>query len=294
MARVIFFFISLVIFLLSPLASANCLKDSDISYLVSHFPDKPVGNLDEIQNLKDAYCIQERYVQMLSQHLGKEKGKIVGYKIGFTGKAGQEKFGISGPAFGVLMEGMFLQNYSEISANYGFRPMIEPDLMVTVKDESIMSATSLLDVAKSLDMIFAFIEMPTIQFPFNKPFDSHQLVALNVAATKMVLGEGIKIEPTQEFLDKLEQATTEFTDSTGKMIQAAPVKNLMEHPFNAVLWLVSELKRHGKELQKGDRISLGAVGKLFPLSNETQEFTYVIKGISSNPLVAFVKVNAHH
>ncbi|UAA37686.1 hypothetical protein KIH87_13335 [Paraneptunicella aestuarii] len=292
MARLSFIFVSLSILLLSSSAFANCLKDNEIEHLVSHFPDKPVGNLDEIESLDDAYCIQGKYVQMLSQHLGKEEGKIVGYKIGFTGKAGQEKFGISGPAFGVLMEGMFLQNHSEISANFGFRPMIEPDLMVTVKDESIMSATSLMDVAKSLDMIFAFIEMPTIQFPFNKPFDSHQLVALNVAATKMVLGDGIKVEPTQAFLDKLAQATTEFTDSTGKMIQAAPVKNLMDHPFNAVLWLVNELKRHGKSLQKGDRISLGAVGKLFPLANETRTYNYSINGLSETPLQAAITVKA--
>ena len=277
----------------STFAYAECLNQDEVKALVNHYPKQPVGDLTKVDNLADAYCTQQKYVNQLSQNLGVVDGHIVGYKVGFTGKAGQKKFGIDGPAFGVLMKGMLLKNNEEISADYGFRPMIEPDLMVSVKDDAIMEATNLMDVAKHLDMLHAFIEMPTIQFPYSKPFNGNQLVALNVAATKMVVGEGVKVQATEAFLNKLAVASTEFTDESGKMIQAAPLKNLMEHPFNAVLWLVKALKAHDKKLKKGDVISLGAVGKLYPLSNESKTYRYSIHGVADKALIATVKVKKY-
>lgn len=277
--------------LMSQLAFAQCIDLYDAKKLVMHFPHKPVLHLP-VANLEEAYCTQNNYVQVLSEYLGGSDGKRVGYKVGFTGKAGQEKFGIPHPAYGILLNSMFIENKGEIEANFGFRPMIEPDLMVVVKNDAIMQATTKLEVAQHLESIHAFIEMPTIQFPLGKPFTSNQLIALNVAATKMVMGEGVKIEASQEFLNKLANAQTTFTDDTGKLIQAAPLKNLMEHPFNAVLWLIKEFKKHGKSLNKGDRISLGAVGNLFPLADSNRTYTYSISGLGEIPIVSEVSVKA--
>lgn len=269
---------------------AECLSPEEAQVMVKQFPKKPYTNLNRIHSLDDAYCSQKLFVAALSESLGPVNGKQIGYKVGFTGKDGQKKFGIPHPAMGVLMQGMMIENQSKISADFGYRPMIEPDLMVIVKNDAIMQASTIKEVAQHLDTLHAFIEIPTILFPSGKPFTANQLVAINVGATRMVMGEGISVETTDEFLSSLPQAQTTFIDASGKLIQAAPLKNLMEHPFNAILWLIPELKKHGLSLKQGDHVSLGAVGKLFPVNNTNNTFTYKIDLPNQQSLNAQISV----
>lgn len=284
--------LSLSLLSMSFFSFADCMSPDDAQRLATAYPTQAALDLPEAVSLEEAYCSQHQYVKAVQSKLGREEGAPIGYKIGFTGKAGQKKFGIPHPAIGILLQGMIEQNDAKVPHNFGFRPMIEPDLMVIVKNESIMQAKSLLDVARGLESVHAFIEMPTIQFRLGRVFTSRDLIALNVGATKMVKGEGIKVEATPEFIQKMAEAETEFFDDSGKQIQSAPLKNLMEHPFNAVLWLTQALKAQGKTLKKGDYISLGAVGRLFPLANETRTYTYRISGLAPTPIVSRVTVKS--
>lgn len=283
--------ISGLILLSAPYAMGECLSPEETKQMVEQFPNVPFAGLGKVKDLDEAYCSQKHFVQALSEKLGPSKGKPIGFKVGFTGKGGQKKFGIPHPAIGVLLNNMFIENQAEIEANFGFRPMIEPDLMVVVKDNAIMQATTIKEVAQHLDTLHACIEMPTILFPPKQPFTAKELVAINVGATHMVLGEGIKVQTNEAFLNKLPLAQTSFVDDTGKLIQTAPLKNLMGHPFNAILWLIPELKKQGMSLKKGDYVSLGAVGKLFPLKNENRSYSYQINLPKSEAISATVKVN---
>ena len=56
------------------------------------------------------------------------------------------------------------------------------------------------------------------------------------------------------------------------------------------LWLVDEMKRQGKVLTAGDRLSLGAVGKLFPLNDSGKTYTYTLKGLPGGPISTSVTV----
>ncbi len=84
--------------------------------------------------LEEAYCSQEKYVQALKSI----NGKVIGYKVGFTGKATQERFKINTPATAVLFQHMFIKNGSSIDKSFGHRTLIEPDLMMIVKNSDIM------------------------------------------------------------------------------------------------------------------------------------------------------------
>ena len=87
----------------------------------------------------------------------------------------------------------------------------------------------------------------------------------------------INIQPTKAFLKKIGKIRTVFLDGNGNIIQEEPASNLMQNPINVMAWLIKNLKEKGISLKKGDRISLGSVGKLFPLKKETS-YTYVLKG----------------
>ena len=55
--------------------------------------------------------------------------------------------------------------------------------------------------------------------------------------------------------------------------------------------MVDEMKRRGESLKAGDRLSLGSVGKLFPLKESGKTYTYTLKGLPGGPISASITVN---
>jgi 2-keto-4-pentenoate hydratase len=222
--------------------------------------------------------------------LGQKMGPPVGYKVGFTGKSTQEQFKIPSPATGVLFEPMFVPDGGSLQRDFGHRSLNEPDLMVVVKDAGMMDATTELEAAAHLDTVHAYIELPALQFAKDEKFTGTSLVAINLVAAKMVQGPGLAIQATPEFVQAMADMETVFTDETGAVIQSAPGSNLLGNPLKVVLWLVDELKRQGKTLKAGDRLSLGSVGKLFPLQEPGKTYTYTLQGLPGGPVSTSVTV----
>lgn len=266
------FVLSLLLMALN--ASADCLSDEQIKKLVDGYPGAPVTGLSSISSLQEAYCSQDKYVSLLKATMG----EVVGYKVGFTGEATQRRFNIPSPAYGVLLDKMFIGNSGEIDRNFGYRTIIEPDFLVVVKSDAIMQATSARETLPHLATIHPFMELIAMQLAESEKITGNKLVAINVAATRMVMGEGIPVQDTQVFYDQLGQLQTEFTDERGELIQREPTSNLLGHPLNVVYWLVQEFNKSGKKLKAGDRLSLGAVGKLFPLKEGEKQYTYKVIG----------------
>jgi len=290
--------------------AADCISRHQLKAIVDSFPHQPATALPKIKTFEQAYCIQAQYVEALGEKLTNEKlahtgernvehqkatgapGKLVGYKVGFTGEAGQTRFAIPHPAVGVILQGMLVKSDSRLPANFAYRGLVEPDVLVTVKSRAIMQATTIEDVALHLDKLYAFLELPSVRLAKDRQVTAKELIALDIGATKMVVGEGIQVEATPAFLSMVQQAQTNFTDQNGKMVQQAPMSNLMGHPFNAVLWLIKQLQQQGKALQPGDYISLGAVGKLFPVAPAQQSYYYSIVFGRGDAIQASIHFNA--
>jgi 2-keto-4-pentenoate hydratase len=98
------------------------------------------------------------------------------------------------------------------------------------------------------------------------------------------------VQPTPEFVQALAEMETVFTDETGAVLQSAPGANLLGNPLNVVLWLVDEMKRRGTPLQAGDRLSLGAPGKLFPLKEGGKTYSYALKGLPGGTTTVSVTI----
>jgi len=268
-------------------ARSACLDDVTVTKLVAGYPTTPVTGIPADLSLADAYCTQAKYVTLL----GRKMGTPVGYKVGFTGKATQERFGISSPAMGVLFAPMFVADGGSVKRTFGHRTLIEPDLMVVVKDEGIMDATTELEVAAHLDTVHAFLELPALQFAKGEKVTGAGIVSINMAATKMVQGVGLAVQVTPEFVQAMADMETVFSDETGKVIQSKPGSSLLGNPLKVVLWMVDEMKRRGESLKAGDRLSLGSVGKLFPLKESGKTYTYTLKGLPGGPISTSITVN---
>lgn len=271
---------------LTGMAHAACLSDDVVAKLVAGYPTTPVTGIPTNLSLDDAYCTQSKYVTLLEQKMGPP----IGYKVGFTGKVMQERFGIPSPAMGVLFTPMFVSDGGSLKRDFGHRPTIEPDLMVVVKDAGIMDATTEVEAAAHLDTVHAYMELAALQFAESEKLTGTGVVAINLAATKMVQGPGLAVQATPEFVQAMADMETVFTDETGEVLQSAPGSNLLGNPLKAVLWLADEMKRQGKTLKPGDRLSLGSVGKLFPLKASGKTYTYTLKGLPGGTVSTSITV----
>ena len=276
-----------ITFLINKFSYAECLSDQKIIEIINAAPLSPITGINGDITLEDAYCSQKKYINILKDL----NGKPIGYKVGFTGKATQERFKIKTPATAVLFEHMFIKNGSSIDKDFGHRTLIEPDLMMIVKDSGIMNATNAIEASKHISSIHPYMEIPALQIAKGEPITGAVIVAINMVATKMVMGPGILMQSNPEFIESLASMETIFQDEMGTIIQKSPGSSLMGNPMNVVLWLIEEFNRKGIILKEGDRLSLGSVGKLFPLKEANKTYTYTLNGISEIPAKVSITVN---
>ena len=280
-------YLTIIFCLINSFSYAACLSENKIIEIINGFPDTPIKGISGDITLDEAYCSQEKYVQALKSI----NGKVIGYKVGFTGKATQERFKINTPATAVLFEHMFIKNGSSIDKNFGHRTLIEPDLMMIVKNSDIMNAKSPLEASNYISSIHPFMELPALQIAEDEPMTGAVIVAINMVATKMVMGPGVLMQSTPEFIQSLSKMETVFEDEKGNIIQNSPGSSLMGNPMNVVMWLIEDFNKRGITLNAGDRISLGSVGKLFPLKEGNKTYTYTLKGISEIPVKSQITIN---
>ncbi|MDC3024087.1 hypothetical protein OA264_01270 [Alphaproteobacteria bacterium] len=248
----------------------DCISFSQAEEILNGFPMKPITVIDYELSLEEAYCAQEK----LNFLIKKKNNDKIGYKVGFTGEALQKRFDINTPAIGVLYKHMFLENDSEITKNFGYRAMIEPDILVVIKSKDIMKATSKIDILKNISSIHPFIEIPALRFKKEQKVNGNMLIATNMLATYMVMAEGIKIEANEQGVKKLGSIKTVFLDQNNNVIQEASTGNLMGNPLNVLQWLINFLNEKDVSLKEGDKVSLGSVGKLYPLSQNVYRYYF--------------------
>ena len=273
-------FILICIFSTS-LSSHDCLTMDVAKTVFNNEGKQPIMVLDNTISLEEAYCGQEK----LNYLINKKYNDKIGYKVGFTGKALQERFNIKSPASGVLYKHMFLKNDDLINSDFAYRTFIEPDMLVIIKSSEIMNAKSSLTILANLKTIHPFIEIPALPFTKDTLVNGNMLVAANMLATKMVMGEGIKVESNEEFLSQLPNIKTIFKYKDGQIIQEAMSSNLMKNPINVLKWLINDFNEKGKKLEANDRISLGSVGKLYPLQSG-KSYLYTFKGFGQSSSVS--------
>ncbi len=268
-------FISFLFYILSlkNIISHDCISMDVAKEIFENNSESYISKLNDNLTLEEAYCGQEK----LNYLIKKKYNDPVGYKVGFTGKQLQKRFKIKAPATGILYEHMFIDDNSTIEHDFAYRTFIEPDLLVIVKSSNIMNAKSELEILDNLISIHPFLELPSLPFKKETNVTGNMLVAANMLATKMIMGKGIEIKSSREFLIKLANIKTIFSSQKEGIIQEAMTSNLMGNPINVVFWLIKDFNKRGIKLKKGDRISLGSVGKLYPLSKNTS-YSYKFSG----------------
>jgi len=247
-----------------------------------YFAQREVKPFNKPLSMPEALVAQNSFVKRLERRLGKP----VGYKVGLVTRETQERFGVESPVRGVLLDKMLLPNRSEVAPGFALRPLLEADLIVVVNDRGINKAQSIIEIAEHLKEIVAFIELPDAFLPTNPPPSGAFLTAANVGARLGVLGNRLAVRPTAEFIKALAEMNVTITDGTGVELGRSQGKVILDHPLNAVLWLMEELHRSGERLKAGEMISLGSIKAIPAPAGKTVIVRY--NGLPGAPLEATV------
>lgn len=276
--------ISVLLFISTMAFAAPPTNDNIQQLAADYFAKRPSHALRAGLGLGEARQSQKEFVLLLTPKFGPR----VGFKVGLTSKAVQESVGANAPVRGVLLRDMMLKNGAKVSAQFGARPIWEPDLIVVVKDAGINEARTPLEVAKHLSELVAFIELPDRILAESEKIDGNLITAINSSARLGVLGQRVKIQPTPEFMAALEKMTVTATDQTGAELAKAKGDALLGHPLNPVLWLIQDLAATGEKLRPGDLISLGSFARPQP-PQPGQTVTVRYDGLPAGALSVSVK-----
>ena len=183
-----------------------------------------------------------------------------GYKVGLTDSRAQEMFGIHQPLVGVLFEQMILPDGAVVDLDSATSLLVELDLLARVKSVEINEAASIEDVARHIDAIVPFIELPDALFRLDGGNAAALLMAGNVGARWGVAGIPVTVVDAQDLVERLPYMTFRLTADTGEVLREGLGERILGHPLNSILHLLEELRLRNETLKQGDLISLGAIG----------------------------------
>lgn len=237
-------------------------------------------------SMEDALCARDRLIAVLAQPYG----DVVGWKVGLTSAAAQQRFGVSHPLIGAIFHGTLRERSgAELPARFGAVPVVESDMLVRVRDEGINFAGSdHLAILRHLDQVIPFIELPDLVMAQGAVLDGPNLTAINVGARLGVLGDPIPVEATEEFAARLGRMTVVLATDQRELARA-PGSAVLGHPLNVVAWLVENLSAQGRRLKAGEYISLGSFSPLFP-AEAGRTYTATYEGLTAQPVAVSVRL----
>lgn len=239
-----------------------------------------------------AYGWQDVFVE----HASDQQGAVVGYKTGGHDPGpGFPIFPIAGIR-GAILEGMLRPSGASVRLDETRRGFLEADFAVRVADASINTAATDLELLAGLDAVIPFAEIPDPFYEEGTRSINGTIVA-NMGSRYSFAGEPLLIEPTSEWLERLENFTFAAHDEHGTEIDRGAI-NGWYSPIAVIRWLRDHLVQGGKRLEAGDLLSLGNIGiirQLHPDSPrgpayQSDEFILSYYGLSEEPATVSIRI----
>jgi 2-keto-4-pentenoate hydratase len=154
-----------------------------------------------------------------------------------------------------------------------------------VKDAAIQRASSHVEALRSISMVVPFIELPDLVVAEGEKLSASLIVSLNAGARLGIVGKGIPAQATPEFAAALSQMRVVVMERDGRELARGRGTAILDHPLNAVLWLVQDLEKSRIKLKAGDVLSLGSfTAPLIPRPGLVVTVRY--EGLPGDPTVS--------
>lgn len=204
--------------------------------------------------LEEAYRWQDEMVEIMRPVMG----DVVGYKTG------GHNAGPTFPTFppdgirAYILAGMMREDGAAIRVEDTMVGFLEADIAFRVGSASINTAETDLEILAGLDALVPFAEIPD---PYYDP-DTRSVngtIVANMGTRMSFTGQPVPIEATAEWLEKLNTLEFAVLDENDMVIQRGSLQGWYE-PIAVIRWLRDQLKESGKELIPGQLLSLGNIG----------------------------------
>jgi len=245
-----------------------------------------INRLLPVTNLTQAYEFQDNVVSLLSAR----QGTPCGYKAALTSAALQKRFNYDRPVLGVVMQDMLLRDRVLLDQNFSPRPVLEADLMVMIKDESINTAETIEQVVAALEGIHPIIELADLRFTEGMAINPYWLTAINAGASFAVVGDPlIVLGNDTSLVERLPDVQASVMNKLGEVIATGMGNRLLGHPLKVVLWIRDEVKSRGGNLKKGDVLWLGSLTDPLPVI-PGESYQVLFTGLMEYPVSLQVNV----
>ena len=185
-----------------------------------------------------------------------DRGEIpMGYKAGLWASGAQKRFGYDAPVAGTIFKSMlrwpgivYLKNHARL--------FIESEIGFRLKEEITIPVDNLLDLKKAVAIVFPAIELPDVAYSNMKLLKGVDLIATNVAARKVLIGNATRVEDLNAVTVRLIHNGQQIASGTGNMAGG--------DQWEALKWLVNDVLARGGEIKAGDVFITGSLTGLIP------------------------------
>ncbi|HVQ52003.1 MAG TPA: fumarylacetoacetate hydrolase family protein [Mycobacterium sp.] len=185
--------------------------------------------------------------------------RICGRKIGLTSQPMQELLGVDEPDYGVLLDGMFVEDGDEIDLGRLVQPRVEAEMAFIMERDlegpGANTASALRAIAGAL---------PAVEIVDSRVADWKiklvDTVADNASSGLIVMGGRLRR------VDELDLRLVGVAVSRGgELVDTGAGAAALGNPARCVAWLANKLASFGAKLHAGDVVLPGAVHKMVPV-----------------------------
>lgn len=204
-------------------------------------PIEPLTARYPALTVADAYAIQRANVE---RRIARGE-RIVGHKIGLTAKAMQEKFGVSEPDYGHLLDTMVHDARRPLDLTELVDPQVEVEPAFILGRSLRGPGVSIEDVLAATDHITVCLEVIDSRI-IEWQIRLADTVADNGSSARVVLGS-LAVKPAGLVLDDL---ATEL-EIDGVVVERGNTGAILGHPANGIAWLANRLAEFDITLEPG-------------------------------------------
>jgi 2-keto-4-pentenoate hydratase len=194
----------------------------------------------------DAYAFQESFAARFEDEL-------VGYKLGLTWGTG---FNATEPVYGRLFSSMLRENKGSIYLSDFVKPMLELEISYIFGND-VSYPVTLEDLQAAVAKVAPAVELPDLLFKDLSDLDWKDLIALDVAPRRVIIGE--VMDPDEVDVNTI---TVEAKYKGQIVAQGVATNNMWGDQWSALLFLVEKLHLHGYQIKAGDFVITGALNSL--------------------------------
>jgi len=216
-------------------------------------PIAPLTDADPSLGIADGYAIQAHNVARRVA----AGATVCGRKLGLTSRRTQQMLGVDEPTFGVLTDGMLVDDGAELSLAELVAPRVEAELAFVLAGDLAGPGVTTDDALGAIGGVLPALEVVDSRVAQWRSRIA-DTVADNAGAAKVVLGRSTPVEGLDLRLLGV------LLSRNGNAIDSGAGAAALGHPAAALAWLANTLAGFGEGLRGGDVVMAGALTRMVP------------------------------